>query len=156
MGIIAKAIAWGGSDVTLSMFIISEPSTATALDISLKPAPTAVRQYALEDENRILGGQAVLEYDFVFQELPPNLTAVLELCFHAARRMGARVAWFGFEGSFDFEFLLTKETATQVYAILDSHGVSIASDEMLYSKEWEARIVEAGIEARAGAAEDSK
>lgn len=148
MATIAEAIAWAGSEVMLSMFTVSDSITAAPLSLSLEPAPVAVRTFALEDERGALGGQFVIEYDLVLREVPSDLELVLRQCLLAAHAAGARVAWFGFEGSFDYEFLLTKEIANQVYAVSDSHGPSIASDDTLSSKAWETRVVRAGLEAR--------
>jgi hypothetical protein len=145
---IYKSLAWAGSDVTLSMFTVSDAKNEPELDLSVEPSPIAVRRYALEDEDRVLSGQSVVEYDLVFRDVPSDLNGVIRQCFRVACSAGVRVAWFGFEGSFDFQFLLTKEIANQIYAVSDSHGVSIASDEMLSSESWEARVVGAGIEAR--------
>ena len=58
------------------------------------------------------------------------------------------MAWFGFEGSFDFRYLLTAEISNQIYAVIDSEGVAIASDSMLSSNAWQGRVVRAGKRAR--------
>lgn len=159
MATIADGIAWRGSDVTVSMFTVWDPAIAASLPeitpMGVAPKlsfqPTLVRTFFLEDEGRLLRDQLVFEYDFVFQDIPPDLHATLRQCLLAAREAGARVAWCGFEGSFHFEFLLMKETANLVYAVADSSGVAIATDDTISSKEWEARVVRAGIEARNGA-----
>ena len=62
------------------------------------------------------------------------------------------MAWFGFEGAFDFGCLLSAEIANQIYAVIDSEGVALASDSTLSSKVWAERIVRAGERARGGAA----
>jgi hypothetical protein len=62
---------------------------------------------------------------------------------HEAIGQGAIVAWFAFEGSFDFECLLTPEIAAQVYAVADNAGVAISSDAQLESEGWRARVAEA-------------
>lgn len=148
MGTIADAIAWSGSEAVLSMFVVSDSGALSDLALHLAPAPVAVRRYLLEDERSVLGGRTVWEYDFVFPGVPEDLDRILTCCLEGARAAGALVAWFGFEGSFDYALLLSSEVASQVYAVSDSTGVSIASDDTLSSDEWKARVVQAGIEAR--------
>lgn len=148
MGTIADAIAWSGSEAILSMFAVSDSGALSDLALHLDPAPVAVRRYLLEDERSVLGGRTVWEYDFVFPRVPGNLERIVRDCLEGARAAGAPVAWFGFEGSFDYDLLLASEVASQIYAVSDSIGVSIASDDTLSSNEWKARVVHAGIEAR--------
>ena len=103
-----------------------------------------VDTYVLDDEDNVLPGCRVIEYDFVYAKLPSNLEALLTRCLHAAQDAGAKVAWFGFEGSFNFGFLLTRAIAYQIYAVLDSEGVSLATDATLSSTAWAERVVRAG------------
>lgn len=148
MGKITDAIDWGkGLHVTLSMFTVWDAGTAKTPTLSF--GSPKVETYVLEDESGVLGGQVVFEYDFIFQEIPSDLEAALRAGLLAARAAGARVAWFAFEGSFHYDSLLTKQMAGHVYAVADSRGVSIASDEGLLSEEWQERVATAGIEARA-------
>lgn len=156
MGTIADALAWSGSGATLSMFVVSQGSSL--LDpaaLSLESTPTQTRTYILDDEDNVLSGRRVVEYDFVFAEVPSNIDSLLTRCLHAARASGAEVAWFGFEGSFDFGCLLTAEIANQIYAVMDSEGVALASDATLSSKAWQERIVRAGKRARSDSASRS-
>jgi hypothetical protein len=116
MRTIADAIAWSGSGATLSMFVVSKGGSL--LDppaLSLEIVPTRTRTYILDDEDNVLGGRRVVEYDLAFAEVPSKLDVLLTGCLHAARASGAEVAWFGFEGSFDFGCLLTAEIANQIY-----------------------------------------
>ena len=155
MGPIANALTWSGSGATLSMFVVSKGRSLLELVLSLEPAPIRTRMYTLDDEDNVLSGQSVFEYDFVFTEVPSNLDAVLTQCLRAARAAGAEVAWFGFEGSFDFGCLLTEETANQTYAVADSEGMALASDATLSSKVWQERVVRAGEQARGDSASRS-
>ena len=149
MGTIASALAWSGSGATLSMFVVwKESSFLDPAALSLEPVPTKTRTYALDDEDNVLMGRRVVEYDFAFGEVPPHLEALLTRCLDAARAKGAEVAWFGFEGSFDFGYLLSPEIANQIYAVMDSEGVSLASDAELSSEAWVERIVRAGKRVR--------
>jgi hypothetical protein len=156
MGTIAEALAWSGSGATLSMFVVSKDSSL--LDpaaLSVESAPIRTRNYTLDDEDNILSGRRVFEYDLVFAEVPSNLDSILTQCLGVARASGAEVAWFGFEGSFDFGCLMTAEIANQIYAVIDSEGVALASDATLSSKAWQERIVRAGERARGDSASRS-
>ncbi|MBK6727212.1 MAG: hypothetical protein IPG63_08145 [Xanthomonadales bacterium] len=145
MGSIADAIAWSGSGATLSMFVVSTESSLLDLAaLPLEPAPTQTQTYVLDDEDDVLSERRVVEYDLSFRDVPPNIEALITRCLQAARAAGAEVAWFGFEGSFDFGYLLSPEIANQIYAVMDSEGVSLASDETLASDAWVHRIVRAG------------
>lgn len=144
MGTIYDALAWSGSGATLSMFVVARAQEAPSLDlVSARSSPTRVRAYRLDDDAGILGGFAVFEYDAQFADVPEDLEAYLKSCLRDAIRHGAIVAWFAFEGSFDFECLLTPEIAAQVYAVADDDGVAIATDAQLESEGWRARVAEA-------------
>lgn len=150
MGVIADALAWRGSSATLSMFVVSESrSLLETTSMQLEPAPSRTRTYVLDNEEGVLSGRHVVEYDLQFAEVPPNLDELLARCLRAARSSGADVAWFGFEGSFDYHHLLSADVANQVYAVADSEGVAIASDSTLSSAEWVKRVVRAGKRIRA-------
>lgn len=142
---IEKAISsWSGAEITLSMFAVFGTDPKSELSFVLDPVPIAIRKYLLEDDVGFLKGRVVWEYDFVFAKMPENLEKVLRESLETARAGGAHVAWFGFEGSFDYEFLLTPEIASQIYAIVDETGVRIASDDMLWSEDWKNRLAHAG------------
>lgn len=47
------------------------------------------------------------EYDLIYDEVPRDLDSILAARIAAAILAGADLAWFGFEGSFDFEHILT-------------------------------------------------
>lgn len=149
MGTIADALAWSGSGATLSMFVVSKGRLLLDLAaLSLEPAPIRTKTYALDDEDNVLSGRSVVEYDLVYAAVPPNLDVLLPRCLHDARASGADVAWFGFEGSFDFGCLLNSDIANQIYGVIDSEGVMLATDATLSSAAWVQRIVRAGKRAR--------
>jgi hypothetical protein len=84
MGTIADALAWSGSGATLSMFVVSEGSLLLELaTLSLEPATIRTRSCALDDEDAILSGRSVVECDFAYAEVPPNLEVLLTRCLHA-------------------------------------------------------------------------
>jgi hypothetical protein len=100
--------------------------------------------YVLEDELRILIGVEVLEYDALFKTPPAALDEYARSCLQEAIAAGAHVAWFGFEGSFHFEELLTADIANQIYGVADSEGIQLATlDADLASPAWKQRVVEA-------------
>lgn len=142
MGVISDAVTWSGSGATLSLFVVTRgPPSFDPAAVSLAPAPQRTKAFELEDETDALPGRSVFVYDFVYSELPSDLDGILVACLNAAWASGAEVAWFAFEGSFHFENLLTASIAKQVYAVVDSEGLSIASDETLLSPEWAAHVV---------------
>ena len=65
---------------------------------------------------------------------PMTLTAVSG-ALRRAIECGAVVAWFGFEGSFDFDHLLTEGISAQVYAFAGSSEVAVSTDEVLATEE---------------------
>jgi hypothetical protein len=83
-----------------------------------------------------LPGCRVVEYDFRFDEVPPDFESFMTQCPHAAMASDADVAWFGFEGSFSFAHLLTSDIANQIYGVIDRDGVALASDATLHSVAW--------------------
>lgn len=149
MSTIADAVAWSGSGTTLSLFAIYSNVPPTGELTSLALPEFRLRRYVLEDEAWLLGGRWVVEYDFHFGSLPSNLPQRLEALLQWARSGGAVVAWFGFEGSFHFEHVLTVDVANQIYAIADSEGIEIAEDQDIQSTSWQARVARAGAHARA-------
>jgi hypothetical protein len=145
MRTVTDALLWSGSGATLSLFLITKSELVPRLELSWKEyRPTRVRTYSLEDAAGLLGGRRVIEYDAVFDTLPPDLDRYLTSCLCEAMSHGAEAAWFGFEGSFDFEYLLAPEIAPQIYALADSAGVAVAVEgDVLGSDAWRERVGEA-------------
>ena len=143
MGTVTDALLWSGSGATLSLFLITKSEVVPRLELSWKEhRPTRIRTYSLEDAAGVLGGRRAIEYDAMFDQLPPDLDRYLSSCLYEAMSYGAEAAWFGFEGSFDFEYLLAPEIATQIYALADSAGVAIAVEgDVLGSDAWRERVV---------------
>ncbi len=131
------ALAWSGTDVTLSMFVATPQSAIPPLDLSSGRAPTQVRSYKLDDDAGILRGRHLYEYDLVWTDFPPDLETLISDCLVSALSRGADIAWFGFEGSFDFEYLLHPDIASQVYAVGAGEAVRIAlEDDYRASEDW--------------------
>lgn len=140
---VEKALTWSGSHATLSLFLVAKSKPDLKLSFE-RTQPKQVRSYDLEDVDGVLMGRQVFEYDATFETIPANLDEYLSLCLQEALKNGAEVAWFGFEGSFDYEHLLTPEIATQVYAVADSAGAALAvEDQVLASDGWRDRVAAA-------------
>ena len=138
-----SAVAWSGSDVTLSMFVISSHAAAPPVELQNRCIPDRLRTYELDDEADVLGGQHLHEYDFVWKDLPSGLDEIVTACLTSALRDDAVVAWFGFEGSFDFRFLLHPDIAGQIYAVAADETVKLAfGDEYRSSDEWRRLLAE--------------
>lgn len=137
MGVVSDGLMWPGSYAMLSLYaVFAGSSTFDPKAIPLEPQPRKVSSFELEDETGALPGRRVFVYDFVYPQVPEPLAHVLEACLTAARNAGAEVAWFAFEAAFHFEDVLTASVANQVYAVVDSEGVAIATDTTLLSAEW--------------------
>ena len=69
--------------------------------------------------------------------LPADLESVITAWLGASIKAGAAVAWFAFEGSFDFGHILTADVASQVYAVGDERGYELALDaDVRHSRGW--------------------
>ena len=56
---------------------------------------------------------------------------------------GVVVAWFGFEGSFDFEHILHPDIVSHVYAVAAGEAVRLAlDDEYRASDDWRRLLTE--------------
>jgi hypothetical protein len=143
MKTIKEALNWSGSGATLSMFVVGGAEPAPELAMAFGAIrPLRVRMYELEDEATVLGGRRVTEYDAEFRDVPKELDGYLLACMHEATESGSEVVWFGFEGSFSFEFFLDGAIASQIYALEDSSGAVVATDEVLRSDPWRERIIQ--------------
>jgi hypothetical protein len=140
---LTDALSWSGRDVTLILFAVF-PGHAE-LDIARPmnaPEPEAIRTYHLEDLDACLGGRECHEYDLVYERVPSRLDSVVVSWIEAALAAGADFAWFGYEGSFDFDHILTEDIANQIFAVGSSQGIDLAlDDDYRDSPGWVARLV---------------
>lgn len=141
MSRVVEAICWDGVYVTLGMYTVfrQEPDSA-ALQFcfdAIKPIKP-VKPFRLDDELQILGGRPVIHYEIRLANVPEHLEQYLGFCLRNAFESGANCSWFGFEGSFDFEHILTTDIADQIYGICGTSGdLKIAlEDSVLLSDEW--------------------
>src|ERR1700760_2035849 len=96
-----EALQWSGKPV-VSLFVVA-PAGAPAVDTAGIENLCAVREYPLEDADGVFKGLHTREYDLTLDALPEPLKPLLEEVLRRGCRSGARVAWLGLEGSFDFE-----------------------------------------------------
>lgn len=142
-GTVEKALTWSGSQATLSLFVVAKSKPDLKLSWE-SIQPIRVCSYDLEDVAGTLKGRQVFEYDAVFETIPARLNQYLLSCLEEAMNKGAELAWFGFEGSFDYEHLLAPEIATQIYGLSDTAGAAIAvEDQELDSDAWRKRVAAA-------------
>jgi hypothetical protein len=144
---LAQALSWSGKDVTMSLFVVAHGDPAPAVQPpSDSTRPLRTRQYRLVDDAARLDGRSVCEIDLVFDEVPVDLEGVVRGWLRAAVAAGGIVAWFGFEGSFDFEHVLTDDTASQVFAFADRQSEHLAIDDRYRdSQAWAAEVTRARI-----------
>ena len=57
----------------------------------------------------MLGGLRTYEYDITLDTIPVGFREGLQVLLARACASGARLAWLGLEGSFDFQHLLSEE-----------------------------------------------
>lgn len=131
MSHLLEAISWNGVSVELCLFTVwpahvepREPDLPPGLEV-----PELLRAYTLQDETGALPGRLVREFDLVFDLVPANLEEVIRGWLTSVVEQGAIVAWFGFEGSFDFEHLLTPDLADQVFGVADANLVATTIDD---------------------------
>jgi hypothetical protein len=140
---LTDALSWSGRDVTLIIFALwrSDPGVVHPPD-GAHTSPTRVRTYHMDDPDQYSIPLRCREYDLVFNQLPGDIPEIVTSWLAAMLRSGAEVAWFAFEGSFDFKHLLTADIANQVFAVADSAGISLAlSDEYRESMTWADSVV---------------
>jgi len=111
------------------MFVISPHDTIPPFDHGDDFKPEQLRTYTLDGEAGTLGTWHVYEYDLVWKELPRDLDRAVTQSLLSALKHGAIIAWFAFEGSFDFDHLLHPDVASQVYAVAAGEVVQLALDD---------------------------
>jgi hypothetical protein len=126
----------------LSLFVAFRPGeSSTVQQPGSDSGPIAVRSYELEDPDDILRALEFVELDLIYNEPPLDLAEVITAWLQEALTSGAKLAWFAFEGSFDFEHILTADIADQVYAVATGDGVELAlADEQREGAAWTATL----------------
>lgn len=139
------AISWSGTDVVLSLFVVwAIGANGEVVPPSEPTQPRLVRTYALEDEGEILGGRRTSEIDLIFDDVPEDLDRLVEAWLTSSIRSGGAVAWFGFEGSFDFEHILTADVSDQVYGVAVPDFIALAMDDKRRTSDaWASQLADA-------------
>lgn len=139
-----EMIAWSGSGAVLSLFMVvastedHEPTMSAAGYV-----PNKVTGYEMESVGSTPGFR-IFEYDAHFDVVPEHLSAYLAACLDQALECGALVAWFGFEGSFHFDHILTPDITEQIYGVADSSGIALITEAVqLTNGGWGRRVATA-------------
>ncbi|MFD8994021.1 hypothetical protein [Streptomyces abikoensis] len=135
---VLESLWWDGSSAMVSLFLVTEVDAAPNLDFRIgQNVPKRVRLYMLQDDEGVLEGLNVFEYDLVFENLPPDTHAYLEELLRRAC-IDSRLAWLGLEGSFHFDFLLADSVADQIYGVCscDEEPVVMLDDRELAGVAW--------------------
>jgi hypothetical protein len=142
MGGVSDAIQWTGTSAIVSLFVVSRSAATPRVTMAHRTTtPSHLRSYQLIDEEVTLADQYIHEFDAEFDDVPTNLESYLHDCIAEALQAGGRVAWLGFEGSFDFHHLLTDDIATEIYGVGDVDGVAVVlSDDQIRSRDWLDRV----------------
>ncbi len=118
MGRFLKALCWDDDETVISLFAAAPSAEPFDLAFDIDGcSPDRIATYHLEDDERVLTDLQVIEYDLSFSALPAPLAPYLEACLEQVCVRGARVAWLGFEGSFDYDRLLTDSVARMLYGV---------------------------------------
>lgn len=143
MSKLTDAITWAGRGATLSLFAIFPAGLDAEIRRPSRDALSRVKTYHLEDVDERLRGRTCSEYDLSFDELPLNLESVVLAWLDAALAAGADIAWFAFEGSFDFDHVLTADVASQVFAMGSQRSIELAFDDRTrLAAGWATRVVD--------------
>ncbi|WP_405062219.1 hypothetical protein OG474_11410 [Kribbella sp. NBC_01505] len=137
-----EGLAWPGTYWLLSLFAVGTvEAVGTPPVVTEGSKPLKVSTYWLEDPDRDLGEREVYEHDLRYDVAPADVDVVVEAWLGAAITQGAEVAWFGFEGSFHFDNLLTRDIASSIYGVADRTGVYTALHRTYrVSAEWATRV----------------
>ena len=138
MSSLTEAVAWSGTDAMLCLFVAwSSPAPAVVVPPSGTAQPRMVRTYEPQDDESVLGGRSIWEIDLIFNDVPEDIEPVVGGWPQSAIEAGGLVAWFGFEGSFDFEHILTADVAEQIYGVAVPGAVTLATDDRVrVSDSW--------------------
>ncbi len=135
---IAEALTWDGVRCVISVFVVTTAEAAPQVNFrDGEVTPSQVKVYDLTADEDYLPGRHVFEYDLIFDAVPEELEAYLEVCLRRACE-GAVVAWLAFEGSFSYDYLLAPEVAGQIYGICapGARAELALEGEVLASERW--------------------
>lgn len=137
-----EAVSWSGTEVTLSMFGGPRRDAADShLGRPRAAAPARAHVRPPRRGGRHRGWDRPRARPHVDGTLPDDLPGIVRRCIEAALSQGSPAVWFGFEGSFDFDHLLSRDIAEQIYAVGSADGVELAlADEHRGSERWRERL----------------
>lgn len=125
-----EAISWTGADVTLVLFAIFPEGKILELEPPRAASePLRVRTYEMDDYYNTISGRRCVEYDIVFQELPPDIDQVAAGWLDSAKAAGAQLAWLTCEGTFSFVEILTDAVADSVFGVATQQGCWLALED---------------------------
>lgn len=137
---LVEALTWSVTAAELCLFTVSNAAKPLEPSGGGTP-PTEIRHYDLDAPDGAMDGLHVEEFDLVYPTVPDDLETVVESWLSGAVAAGAVVAWFGFEGSFHFDHLLTPDTARQIYGAADREEVHLALDDVRrQAADWAAKL----------------
>jgi hypothetical protein len=140
---LTDAVTWSGRGAVLSLFVVFPPGLSKLIEGPSGDVASRAGAYRLEDVDERLLGRECYEYDLSFDGVPPNLESIVVAWLDSALEAGADVAWFAFEGSFDFNHVLTTEVASQVFAVGSRFGIELAiEDRTRLAAGWASKIGE--------------
>lgn len=146
-----RALTWSGKNAILSLFVITGADQAPPLTPPARYAPEVLRTYRLEDAEGRLGERNLFEYDLIWEGLPERIAELVDAWIRSAIEQGADLAWFGFEGSFDFEHLFSRSVAPQIFAFgIASEVHSALEDAYRLSDRWAEKLEEVRNRLRLG------
>ncbi|MFE2410516.1 hypothetical protein ACFXDE_19455 [Kitasatospora sp. NPDC059408] len=139
MSRLLKALSWDDDEAVISLFAAAPSAEPFDLTFDVDGcSPDQISTYHLEDDEHVLTGLQVVEYDLSFSALPTPLGPYLEACLEQVCAQGARVAWLGFEGSFHYDHLLTGSVARMLYGVA-AQGlptVLVLDDDLRVGPAW--------------------
>ena len=139
---LTDALSWSGNAATLILFAAFPDHISPSYRQPMNATqPEAIRTYVLEDPDDLLPGRRCQEYDMVFDRIPPDLEFTVTSWIEAVITAGADFGWFAFEGSFNFNNILTEDVAQQIFAVGTSQGIELAlEDHFRRGPVWAARL----------------
>lgn len=139
---LTDAVSWSGNGATLILFAAFPDHVSPSYQQPMNTTqPKAIRTYVLEDPDDLLPGRRCQEYDLVFDRIPQDVEFIVTSWIEAVITAGGDFGWFAFEGSFNFNNILTEDVAQQIFAIGTSQGIELAlEDHFRRGPDWATRL----------------
>jgi len=139
----SEGVSWSTIDVTLIMFAAFPAGRVVSLQAPPgAQLPDRIKVFPLMDEQDLLPGREVVEYDVVFLEMPRDPEGVVSAWLEVSLEAGAEFSWFAYEGSFSYDEVLTESIATCVYGVAAAGVMATAlDDELRDGDRWREQVV---------------